>query len=149
MSARTGLELRAVTPADAPAVAALLTAAGHPVSPASMMGRLEAVRQGPGTALLAVEWGPPSGLVALHWFPALTAGLPVAQISLLLVDAESRHRGIGRLLVKAASQAARVAGCGTLELTAPAGRADLHAFCQATGFTSRGPWFVRPLRRKA
>ena len=113
-----------------------------------MAERLEAVRRGLGTALLAMEWGPPSGLVALHWHATLTARLPVAQISLLLVDAGARHRGIGRLLVKAASQAARVAGCGTLELMAPDGQADLHAFCRATGFTATGPCFVRPLRKK-
>ncbi len=148
MSTRTGLELRSAAATDAPALAALLTAAGHPVSPAAMAERLDAVRHGSGTALLALEWGPPSGLVALHWRPTLTATLPVAHVSLLLVDAPARHRGIGRLLVKAAAQAARVAGCGTLELASLDAQHDLHAFCQANGFTVQGPCFVRPLRKR-
>ena len=148
LSTRHGLELRAATVSDAPGMAALLAAAGYPVPPASLAHNLDAIRQGPGTALLALEWGPPSGLVVVHWHRTLTATLPVAQVSLLLVGAAERHRGIGRLLVKAASQAARVAGCGTLVLAAPDGRDDLHAFCLATGFDVQGACFVRPLRKK-
>ena len=148
MNSRHGLEIRSATPADAPGVAALLGGAGHAAQPAEIAGRIEAVRQGPGTALLALEWGPPSGLVVLHWYRTLAASLPVAQISTLLVGPAERHRGIGRLLVKAAAQAARVAGCSTLELAAPGGQTDLHAFCRATGFVESGPCFVRPLRKK-
>ena len=148
MGTRFGLELRSATPADAPGLSAMLAAAGHPVPAAVLSMRLEAIRQGLGTALLALEWGPPSGVVVLHWYRTLTSSLPVAQISLLLVGADERHRGIGRLLVKAASPAARVAGCATLELTAPGAQQDLHAFCAATGFTAQGRCFVRPLRKK-
>ena len=113
-----------------------------------MAERLDAIREEPGAALLAVEWGPPSGLVLLHWYRTLAADQPTAQIATLLVGPNERRRGIGRLLIKAAAQAARVAGCGTLELLAAPEEPTLLQFCRATGFTEAGPYFARPLRKK-
>jgi GNAT superfamily N-acetyltransferase len=107
---------------------------------------LAAIRAGGGAVLIAVAWGPPSGVVALHWYRDVAAAAPVAVITTLFVTADERRRGIGRLLVKAAAQAARVAGCGALEL---AGSAEVSAFCLATGFSEVGPRFARGLRRGA
>ncbi len=148
MKTRYGLEIRAATGAEAPGLSEMLSAAGHPIAPRPLAERLDAIRQGPGTALIAVEWGPPSGLVILHWYRTLEADQPRAQITTLLVGPEERRRGIGRLLVKAAAQAARVAGCGTLELLTRPQDHESHAFCRATGFIEAGPCFVRPLRKK-
>ena len=147
MTSRHGLEIRAAGSAEAPGLALLLASAGHPVEPRLLAERLEAMRHGAGTALVALEWGPPSGLVVVHWYPTLTAARPTAQITLLLVGEEERRRGIGRLLVKAAAQAARTAGCGALEMLAPAEAPELRGFCEATGFTEAGPRFVRTLRK--
>jgi aminoglycoside 6'-N-acetyltransferase I len=64
------------------------------------------------------------------------------------VTREQRRRGIGRLLVKTASQAARVAGCGLLEWVGGEDGAELPSFMLATGFTQSGDRFLRPLRKK-
>lgn len=149
MKSRYGLEIRAATAADAPGLAELLGRAGVAIAPRTVSDRLDALREEAGTVLVALEWGPPSGVVALHWYRTLEAPHPVAQVTGLLVDPEARRRGIGRLLVKAASQAARVAGCDTLELVLAAGRADLDGFCRATGFAEAGSRFRRPLRKAA
>jgi GNAT superfamily N-acetyltransferase len=149
LKTRYGLEIRAATSAEAPGLCELLSAAGHEIAPRVLAERLDAIRQAPGTALIAVEWGPPSGLVILHWYPTLNADQLTAQITTLLVGPGDRRRGIGRLLVKAAAQAARVAGCGALELLSKPDDQALHEFCRATGFTEAGPCFVRPLRKKA
>ncbi len=146
---RYGLEIRTVSPTDAAGLSDLLAAAGHPVSVAELTGRLDALRHPHGTALLALEWGPPSGLVVLHWYPDLAQTHPVAQITTLLVGPEERRRGIGRQLLKAAAQAARMAGCGSLQFRVPAGADDLEAFCAATGFERSAGQFARPLRKKA
>ncbi|WP_431270981.1 GNAT family N-acetyltransferase [Dankookia sp. P2] len=146
MTSRHGLEICAATAAEAPGLAVLLDASGQPIDARELVARLEAIRQGPGTALVALEWGPPSGLVALHWYRRLEEARPVAQVTTLLVGTEDRRRGIGRLLVKAAAQAARNAGCGLLELAAGEDP-SLAAFCLATGFTAAGPRFLRPLRK--
>lgn len=149
MASRYGLQIRAATGADAPGLAALLESAGHPIALAALSARLEACHTGSGTVLLALEWGPPSGVIALSWFRTLESDFAVAQITTLLVGPDERRRGIGRLLLKAAAQAARVAGCGTLTIAAGADDAATQAFCAATGFEPSGPAFTRNLRKRS
>ena len=86
--------------------------------------------------------------MVLHWYPVLHAARPVAQITTLLVNVEERRQGIGRLLIKAAAQAARTAGCGDMELTTRSDVPSLHEFCRATGFLEAGSRFVRSLRKQ-
>lgn len=145
---RYGLDIRAATPAEAPGLSLLLAEAGLNINAHDLAERLPALRATSGIALVAMKWGPPSGLVVLHWYPTLTASRPIAQISILLVSMEDRRQGIGRLLVKAAAQAARSAGCGDLEITATPDALSLRAFCRATGFADAGARFARPLRRQ-
>ncbi len=148
MTSRYGLEIRAATPADAPGLAELLAEAGPVVAGRVLAARLEVLRQGSGTVLIAQEWGPPSGVIALHWYASLLEDRPVAQVTLLLVGQDSRRRGIGRLLVKAASQAARSAGCGALEMALGEAGEAMRGFCAATGFAEAGARFTRSLRRQ-
>jgi aminoglycoside 6'-N-acetyltransferase I len=148
VTTRYGLEIRAATGAEAPGLAELLSVAGHPVETRVLADRLDALHQWPGAALVALEWGPPSGLVVVHWYRTLGAEQPTAQITTLLVGPDERRRGIGRLLLKAASQAARVAGCDVLELAVAGEEPTLSAFCLATGFAETGSRFVRALRKK-
>ena len=146
MANRYGLQIRASDNADAPGIAELMQACGLAVQPQAMALRLERLREQGATVLLAVEWGPPSGLVVLYSRQTLEADAPVATIGALLVAPDARRRGIGRLLLKAAAQAARTAGCADLHLAARPDDADTIAFCRATGFTEAGADFVRPLR---
>jgi aminoglycoside 6'-N-acetyltransferase I len=147
---RYGLQIRAAGGSDASGLAELLQASGQPVSAPILAERLDAMhRFGGGTALIAMEWGPPTGLVVVNWVQTLGEDLPVAQIGMLLVAPDERRRGVGRLLLKAASQAARVAGCGSLLLTAPLqGDKSLRGFCDATGFETYGAVYARSLRKK-
>jgi aminoglycoside 6'-N-acetyltransferase I len=103
----------------------------------------------PGTTLIAQEWGPPSGIIGLQWHLTLLADHPVARMTTLLVAPDARRRGLGRLLLKAASQAARVAGCDMLECFSDAGHPFLDSFLLATGFVQSGQRFVRALRKKS
>jgi len=146
---RYGLEIRAATGADAAGLAEFLAAAGRPIEPHRLAERLEALRQAGGSALIAVAWGPPSGLVTFHRHHTLDADLAVARIDGLLVSPDERRRGIGRLLLKAASQAARIAGCGTLHMEIAPDQAELRAFCAATGFTPGAAIYERPLRKRS
>jgi aminoglycoside 6'-N-acetyltransferase I len=148
LKTRYGLEIRAAMSTDAQGLHDLLGAAGHLISPRASAERLDALRRQPGAALLAAEAGPPIGVVVLHWYPTLETDQPAAQITTLLVAPGERRRGIGRLLVKAAAQAARVAGCGTLELLAAPNAPGVPEFCSASGFNEAGRRFVRPLRKK-
>jgi GNAT superfamily N-acetyltransferase len=84
----------------------------------------------------------------MHWYPTLCEARPTARITTLLVDAENRRRGIGRMLLKAGSQAARTAGCLRLELAAAPDAPGLAEFSRATGFAEAGSRFVRSLRKQ-
>lgn len=79
----------------------------------------------------------------------LTRSSPVARVSDLLVDPDARRRGVGRALLKAASQAARTAGCDLLLLDVPAVGESLQAFALANGFEADGARLIRPLRKKS
>lgn len=147
MGSRYGIEIRAAMVGDAPGLAELLAACGQPIPARDLTDRIDALRRDQGVALVAVEWGPPSGLVVLHWYRTLQIASPIAQITTLLVGPDDRRRGVGRLLLKAASQAARSAGCGSLHLLAEPDQPELSAFCVATGFTQAGTRFDRPLRK--
>ena len=149
MTSRYALEIRAATSFEAPGIATLLAEAGHTIDPTAIAERLAAMGTTSGAALVALQWGPPSGLVILHWYGTLLAPRPVAQITTLLVATEDRRKGIGRLLIKAAAQAARMAGCGDMEILVGVDALSLHAFCGATGFETAGSHFVRPLRKRA
>ncbi|KAA2213610.1 GNAT family N-acetyltransferase [Teichococcus oryzae] len=148
MTSRYGLEIRAATATEAPGLADLLATAGFAIDAHDLAERLVALRQASATALMALQWGPPSGLVVMHWYPTLEAARPRAQISTLLVNADERRRGIGRLLLKAAAQAARVAGCGELEIITRSDTPALCEFCRATGFAEAGSRFIRSLRKQ-
>ncbi len=149
MSSRYGLQIRAPEPADAAGLADLYRSAGQPIAATAIAARLETMSRFPGAMFLALEWGPPSGVVSLHWFPRLLADPLVARLTDMLVAPEARRRGLGRLLLKAASRASRLAGCDRLECFPPEDQRDLQAFLLAAGFVQAGAHFVRPLRRKS
>lgn len=148
MSSRHGLSIRAADGGDVEGLVELFKAAGVTIARDRLAARLGAIQDQPGVLLLADEWGPPSGLIVAHWHAVLTADLKVGWISALLVDPARRRNGVARVLLKAASQAARSAGCGELTLGATAEAGDLRAFCLATGFAEAGGVFMRSLRKR-
>jgi GNAT superfamily N-acetyltransferase len=145
---RHGLSIRATDSGDVDGLADLLGAAGLTIPRDRLAARLGAIQDQPGALLIADEWGPPSGLIVAHWHAVLTADLKTGWISALLVDPARRRNGIARLLLKAASQAARTAGCGELVLSLAGESGDLRAFALATGFVGAGECLTRPLRKR-
>ena len=149
MPNRYGLSLRAASALDAEGLSELLKASGLVFDHHGLAKRLDVIGAEFGVVLLAEEWGPPSGVILVHWSWTLMAEARVAYVTTLVVDPEQRRRGIARLLLKAASQAARSAGCGELRLMSPEGAADLREFCRSTGFVDSGGLFARPLRKQS
>ena len=148
MAGRHGLEIRTLVEADAAGLAGLLAEAGVRATPAVLAERIAQVRRQPGVALAAVEWGPPSGVAVAAWSWGLAQAAPAAELTLLLVGAGDRRRGLGRLLLKAVAQAARQAGCDALRVAVGA-EPGLEAFCLANGFAAAAAGFARPLRKRA
>jgi GNAT superfamily N-acetyltransferase len=149
VSSRYGLQIRTPDTGDAPGLAELYFSAGVQIAATALAARLETMARCPGAVFIAQEWGPPSGLVALHWYPGLQADPLTARLTEILVAPEARRRGLGRLLLKAASRAARLAGCDMLECFPAACGPEAGAFLLAAGFIQTGSQFVRPLRKKS
>ena len=147
--ARYGVAVRAAQSADTAELCRLLRQAHAGLEATRWALRVEAVRQQPNSAVLvATGYAGLSGMAAVTAAASLLHDRPVARVLALVVDAEEQRRGIGRMLLKAASQAARTMGCDVLELLPDGGNAGMEAFCQATGFTTAGMRFTRPLRRR-
>lgn len=147
MAGRYGMDIRGADAGDAPGLSELLAACGVPTAPALLARRLERLREARATVLVAVEWGPPAGVAVVTHRPALDADAALAALDLLLVAPDDRRRGVGRLLLKAAAQAARQAGA--VELHMAAGDEASRAFAEANGFVERGSGRVRPLRKRS
>jgi GNAT superfamily N-acetyltransferase len=96
-------------------------------------------------ALVAVRSGQAFGLVTLHIARTVFHPAPVARITTPVVDGAARRLGIGRLLVAAAADLAKAAGCQTLELTTGLHRKKAHAFYRSLGFESTSLGMARGL----
>jgi predicted N-acetyltransferase YhbS len=148
--ARYGVDLRGAVPADYIDIARLLQQLGHAIDARDMSERLEAATSAPDhSVLVATAYdGHVIGLIATHWCVTLAQKRRVAEISTLVVDQQETRRGIGRMLVKAASQAARSAGCEVVTVSAAPECNAAVAFLQAIGFSASGVSLSRSLRKR-
>ena len=149
MASRYGLTIRAADAGDADGLASLLRTSGFASASNGLEKRIGEIHAENGAVLLASEWGPPSGVIVVHWYWTLASEVKISSVTTLVVDPDQRRRGIGRLLLKAASQAARSAGCRDLQLFVSADNDGLEAFCLATGFMNDGAIFARSLRKQS
>lgn len=141
----TAALIRDAVPADAPAVARLLDQLGYPTDPAAAAARLERLGIVGDRVLVAEAGGEVVGLAHLQVTPALEHDRPAAKIGALVVDASCRGEGVGRALVEALDEEARVRGCSTLFLTTSARRTDAHEFYRRAGLEETGKRFTKML----
>lgn len=140
------LEVRPVQPADAQAVARLLSELGYPCEARDAAERIRAIQDDPRQQLLlALDAGRGCGLLGLDVLYYLPLGAPTCRITALVVDPHAQRRGVGRRLVREAERRARQAGATRLELTSAAHRAEAHAFYRALGFGEGALRFVKSL----
>jgi GNAT superfamily N-acetyltransferase len=99
------------------------------------------------TVLVAQVDGEVAGLCQLIMFRHLQErGGRCAEIESMHVDARQRSRGIGGLLLEAAVDRARLAGCYRVQLTSNHSRTDAHRFYARHGFVASHQGFKRYLR---
>jgi GNAT superfamily N-acetyltransferase len=138
--------IRPAAEGDAPEVARLLTALGHPTAPEELAARWPGWRAAGNTALVVPRAdGTLAGVATLHQMAVLHRPRPVGRITALVVDESARGRGIGRALVAAAEAALTDAGCGLLEITSNLRLADAHAFYDRLGYQRTSLRFAKPL----
>ncbi|WP_232013975.1 GNAT family N-acetyltransferase [Glycomyces terrestris] len=136
--------IRALRPADAAAVDALLAQLGYPqAGPAATAERIEAWTNDPSSAAYAAAVDPAptgvpdgvAGLVAVHVCPYFERPGAWGRIVALVVSDTVRGNGIGTRLVEAAEAFALERGCVRIEVTSNDRRAGAHAFYRARGYT--------------
>lgn len=132
------LTVRAAEPGDAAAIAALLNQLGYPVDSAAIVPRLERLGIVGDTVAVAELDAKVVGLVHLQVSPAIEHDRPAAKIGALVVDESSRRRGVGKALIAAMEEEARLRGCGLFYLTTSERRDDAHAFYEQVGLQQTG-----------
>jgi N-acetylglutamate synthase-like GNAT family acetyltransferase len=143
---RATAELRDAADGDAPAIAALLSEMGYPVSAADAADLLAAFTADTRSRVQVAERdGEVVGLVATHVVPRLDSDRRSCRVVDLVVAERCRRSGIGAALLDAAEQEARRQHCARLDLSSGDWRPDAHAFYTRMGFESIARAFVKRL----
>jgi GNAT superfamily N-acetyltransferase len=139
------LTVRDARASDAEDLARLLDQLGYPTAPSAIEARLERLAVVGDRVFVADVDGRAVGLAHLQVAPALEHERPAGKIGALVVDEAHRGRGVGRALVHAVEDEARLRGCGLLFLTTAERRDDAHAFYERVGFEQTGRRYGRTL----
>lgn len=143
-------ELRAARAADLPALVALLgelfaLEQDFTPDPARARAGLEALLAHPDCHLqVAAEGETVLGFCSVQLRISTASGAPAALIEDVIVQAQARGRGLGRMLLAAACDWARARGCVSAMLLVDTANAGGEAFYQATGWA---PGAMRAWRR--
>jgi GNAT superfamily N-acetyltransferase len=130
---------------DAADVARLLGQLGYPTTGDAVEARLDRLAVVGDRVLVADVDGRAVGLGHLQVSPGIERDRPVGKIGALVVDEAHRGHGIGRGLVRALEDEARLRGCELLYLTTAERRDDAHAFYERLGLEQTGRRYGRML----
>jgi ribosomal protein S18 acetylase RimI-like enzyme len=136
------LKVRPARPADAQAIAALVTKLGYPAGAKELAARLPGLKTEPP---LVAEQGKVIGILTWHVTPVLHRPHPVGRITMMAVAEGERRRGVGRALIEAAFERLRAKGCGLVEVTSNADLSGAHAFYGKLGFERTSYRFAKKL----
>jgi N-acetylglutamate synthase-like GNAT family acetyltransferase len=139
----TALTVRRARPEDADEVFHLLVdfATSYRPDRSAFDAAYPALIDGDGTDLLVAEDRRVVGYALAHRMLVLYAGGTVTELQELMVDPAHRGHGVGRALVAAIVESARING--SIEVTVPTRRA--RDFYAALGFTETATYLKRPL----
>ena len=137
--------IREARVADAGPIAELVALLGHEVVTEAVEARLEMFGSSDCAQIVATDNGRIIGLCGLHIMHAIHRDYPVGRITILVVAPQQRGRGLGRLLVGAAEEHLRRAGCKLLEVTSNDLLTDAHQFYLHMGFEQTSKRFALQL----
>jgi ribosomal protein S18 acetylase RimI-like enzyme len=138
------LAVRPAAPADAEAIAALVTGLGFETGGGDIAERLSALKKA-GEMPLVAEQGGVIGVLTWHVTPVIHRPQPVGRITMMAVAQGERRRGIGRALVEAACERLRARGCGLIEVTSNVDLSGAHGFYRRLGFERTSYRFAKAL----
>ena len=130
---------------DSDRLARLIGQLGYEAAPDHVAERL-AVMQGEGRLVLVAETdGEVVGCLSTSVMRVLHRPAPVGRISMMVVDAAFRGRGIGSKLVRAAEEALAEQGCYMVEVTSHVRRTEAHRFYERLGYERTSVRLAREL----
>jgi (aminoalkyl)phosphonate N-acetyltransferase len=139
------LTIRDARGEDAAAIAELLGQLGYPADAHAVESRLQRLRIVGDRVMVADVEGTVAGLAHLQVGPTIEYERPVAKLAALVVDTTHRRQGVGRALVHAIVDEARLRGCELVFLTTSERRDDAHEFYEHIGFEHTGRRYARAL----
>ncbi|MBO9670891.1 MAG: GNAT family N-acetyltransferase [Sphingobium sp.] len=141
----TNVAIRPASSGDSAAIAHLISQLDYDVRAADVAERLSLMEAEGFTVLIAELDGAVIGCLSTSVMRVLHRPAPVGRISMMVVDAGSRNRGIGAQLVRAAEAALRVQGCYMVEVTSHMRRGDAHRFYERLGYEKTSVRLMRML----
>ena len=138
-------KIRDAKPSDAARLVELIKELGHEIDEKSVRKNLKALKRANQLPLAATLGKQVVGLCGIHKMVTVHRPAPVGRISVMVVAKEAQGRGIGRMLVEAAEQWCRKAGCQIVEVTSNDRRARAHAFYWHMGYKRTSIRFFKKL----
>jgi aminoglycoside 6'-N-acetyltransferase I len=143
--APAGIEIRDATADDVGDITQLFAQLGYDVSAGEAAIRLAALAGDPQSrCLVAADGTHLVGAITLYFVPVIHQGR-WCRVTSLVVDEQSRGRGVGQALVAAAEEASAAAGCVRVEATSATRRTDAHAFYERLGYRREALHFLKIL----
>jgi predicted N-acetyltransferase YhbS len=147
--ATDGLVIRSAASGDCGALEGLIGQLGYQAGEADVAQRLAAMEREGRLVLVAELEGQVIGCLSTSVMRVLHRPAPVGRISMLVVDAAVRGRGIGADLVRAAERALADAGCRLVEVTSNQKRTDAHRFYERLGYERTSVRLARELEGRS
>lgn len=138
-------KIREAKASDAKVLAKLIKYLGHEIDEKGVRKNLSKLARTGESPLVATLDKQVVGLVGMHRMVAVHRPSPVGRINVLVVAENAQDRGIGRILVNAAEQWCRKAGCKILEVTSNDRRTAAHAFYRHLGYERTSIRFMKKL----
>lgn len=136
--------VRPVALGDQQRITDLLAAMDYPDTSGFISQRLQQQIEHPDALTLVAEQAQQViGLISVHYMAQLAVAGEVFFINYLSVDPAQRGRGVGRLLLQQAEQAAQARGCYSIELSSNLRRTRAHQFYLQLGYTETSRYFVK------
>lgn len=138
-------EIRDARPSDAATIAELICYLGHPIDEKQVRKNMTALRKTGETPLVATIDNKVVGLCGVGKRTVISRPAPLGRITNLVVAREAQGKGIGRMLVEAAEERMRKAGCKLVEVTSNDRRTAAHAFYRHLGYERTSIRFAKTL----
>jgi ribosomal protein S18 acetylase RimI-like enzyme len=138
-------QVREARPADAPRLAELIRYLGHEIDEKAVRKNLAILKKEGETPLVATLGKDVVGLCGVMKQVVISRPVPLGRLTTVVVAQEAQGHGIGRMLVEAAEERLRRAGCKMVEVTSNDRRTEAHAFYRHLGYERTSSRFMKKL----